>query len=230
MGLTLPNAFRFFLLLPTTSNDTLGEPFWKDPRLNLYLFSWSLFHLAEFFVTARYNPTRLLTDSFLLNNGVTYHVAHSFGLIEFILTSLLFPPPSQHWLFGSQALGIKPLHLSWIGLALILLGQFLRSLAMIQASDNFSHTIASTKRHDHRLVKEGVYSFSRHPSYFGFFYWALGTQILLVNPLSTLGFSLVLWKFFNSRIKHEEIHLVKFFGQEYLDYRRRVGTKLPFIP
>jgi protein-S-isoprenylcysteine O-methyltransferase Ste14 len=28
----------------------------------------------------------------------------------------------------------------------------------------------------------------------------------------------------------EEYHLVRFFGDEYKEYRRRVGTKIPFVP
>lgn len=45
------------------------------------------------------------------------------------------------------------------------------------------------------------FSITRHPSYFGFFYWAMGTQIALANPVSTLVFAIVLWRFFNRRIK-----------------------------
>lgn len=41
----------------------------------------------------------------------------------------------------------------------------------------------------------------RHPSYAGFFYWALGTQLVLQNPISFLGFLIVLWRFFSQRIR-----------------------------
>ena len=86
----------------------------------------------------------------------------------------------------------------------------------------------------------------RHPSYAGFFYWALGTQILLQNPITFVIFYLVLYKFFSGRIKCESIalvlvaishchldeegRLIAFFGQAYVDYKSRVGTKIPFIP
>jgi len=40
----------------------------------------------------------------------------------------------------------------------------------------------------------------RHPSYAGFFAWALGTQILLGNPIGTVVFAVVLWRFFSQRI------------------------------
>jgi protein-S-isoprenylcysteine O-methyltransferase len=42
---------------------------------------------------------------------------------------------------------------------MIILGQTLRSLAMIHASTNFSHAVAFGKRKDHVLVTDGVYSY-----------------------------------------------------------------------
>jgi uncharacterized membrane protein len=44
------------------------------------------------------------------------------------------------------------------------------------------------------------YRFSRHPSYTGFFYWAVATQVLLGNVISVVGFVYVLAKFFEARI------------------------------
>ncbi len=61
--------------------------------------------------------------------------------------------------------------LTFAGLALIAIGQLLRSMAMIHAHNNFSHIVADKKRTDHELVTTGVYAWTRHPSYVGFFYW-----------------------------------------------------------
>jgi len=41
---------------------------------------------------------------------------------------------------------------------MVLVGQWLRSAAMIHASTNFSHTVAFQKRDTHRLVTDGVYA------------------------------------------------------------------------
>jgi len=68
----------------------------------------------------------------------------------------------------------------------------------------------------------------RHPSYFGFFWWALGAQILYVNPISLLIYYFVLCKFFNSRIITEEIYLTKFFGKDYDDYIKNSKILIPF--
>ena len=210
-GLVLPRALS---LLTFSSTDTT---WWTVPQLHLYLLSWVTFHMLEFSVTASFNPTRLYSDSFLLNNGVHYHLAHAFALAEFCTTAYVWS--------GSKT----PTVLTWIGIVLIVVGQTLRSMAMIHAHNNFSHILAYQKRTDHQLVTTGVYAWTRHPSYVGFSYWAVGTQLLLGNKLGLIGFVGVLWLFFSRRIRVEEKMLVEFFGDEYEGYRRKVASGLPFI-
>lgn len=45
-------------------------------------------------------------------------------------------------------------------------------------------------------------SYFRHPSYFGFFIWSIGTQVLLINPVCTVGYTVVTWRFFRDRIPY----------------------------
>ncbi|KAI9628056.1 hypothetical protein KEM48_011835 [Puccinia striiformis f. sp. tritici PST-130] len=118
-----------------------------------------------------------------------------------------------------------------LGLVISLGGQIIRSLAMITAANSFNHRVSthSKKQDDHTLVTNGIYQFSRHPSYFGFFWWSIGIQLFLANPFSLAIFSFVLWSFFNSRIQNEELHLVKFFGKAYITYRSTIPTRIPFI-
>ncbi|SPO24757.1 related to STE14 - farnesyl cysteine carboxyl-methyltransferase [Ustilago trichophora] len=218
-GLVLPRTltFLYHTLTLSTSNPAAQGAWWTFPQLSIYLCSWVIFHMLEFTVTASYNPTRLFSDSFLLNNGIHYHIAHLFSLLEFALTAHFFPHLKTPSIF------------TYLGLALILFGQTLRSLAMIHASNNFSHLLAFQKRSDHRLVTTGVYGYTRHPSYVGFSYWALGTQVLLGNKVALVGFTGTLWLFFSRRIRAEEKALVEFFGDEYKRYKKRTGSGLPFI-
>jgi protein-S-isoprenylcysteine O-methyltransferase len=90
-----------------------------------------------------------------------------------------------------------------------------------------------------------ISSYFRHPSYAGFFYWSLGTQLVLQNLLSFVVFSFILWRFFYFRIRGESINdqssalltlitveedaLIRFFGDEYKTYRQRVPTRIPLI-
>ncbi|WFD05446.1 protein-S-isoprenylcysteine O-methyltransferase [Malassezia vespertilionis] len=187
------------------------------PQLHMYLAAWSVFHLLEFLVTAYWNAPHLRSDSFLLQNGAMYAAAHIFGLLEFALEMALFAP-------------LKCSVLAQVaGLCFVAVGQVLRSFAMVHASTNFSHAMAEKKRESHMLVKTGVYAYVRHPSYVGFFYWALGTQILLCNPIGFILFALALRAFFADRIRREEQLLHQFFGASYAQYASTVPAGVPFV-
>jgi protein-S-isoprenylcysteine O-methyltransferase len=187
-------------------------------QLTLYFAALAFFHFLEFYVTAKYNPAKLSMDSFLLNNGRSYALSHAFAIVEASVEQWLWPGLSQYHI------------VSTVGIVLVIVGQLFRTLAMIHAASNFSHVIQRQKRREHQLVTNGVYGFSRHPSYFGFFYWAIGLQLFMVNPVSFIIFSGVLWRFFYFRIIDEETHLVEFFGEKYQSYRKATSTKIPFIP
>lgn len=47
-------------------------------------------------------------------------------------------------------------------------------------------------------------SYFRHPSYAGFYYWALGTQLVLQNPLTFVLFTYLLWRFFYYRTRGKQ--------------------------
>ncbi|KAH9938214.1 ICMT-domain-containing protein [Fomitopsis serialis] len=191
---------------------------WTTYQLGFYLAAWAAFHWGEFAVTAGWNRDKCSIDSFLLENGSQYHIAHSIAIAEYLLT-LHFKPSVKSHPYVSQ-----------VGIVVVVVGQILRSSAMIHAAQSFSHVIAMRKINTHVLVTDGIYRWFRHPSYAGFLYWALGTQLVLQNPVSFLGFLVVLWRFFAQRIRAEEGYLIRFFGDDYIQYRKRVGTKIPLIP
>ncbi|KAI0638117.1 ICMT-domain-containing protein [Trametes polyzona] len=211
----LGSLFAFGLLLFAT--DGFGRYWWSTRQLGFFLAAWSAFHWGEFAVTAGWNREKCSVDSFLLENGALYHVAHSVALSEYLIT-LYFKPEWKHHHYVSTA-----------GIVLTVVGQALRSIAMIHAGTNFSHVLAFRKAQGHVLVTDGIYQWFRHPSYAGFFYWALGTQLVLQNPVSFVFFAAVLWRFFYRRIRAEEAYLIRFFGDDYRSYKRSVGTKIPFI-
>lgn len=208
-GVCLPRAIALVAEVPLWS-------VLRAPPLHAYLLAWATFHMLEFVVTAFWNVTHLQSDSFLLQNGAAYAAAHALGVVEFLVEAVMFPQ------IKSSALAHA------LGAALILAGQVLRSLAMVHASTNFSHAVAYKKRAEHELVTTGVYAYMRHPSYAGFFAWALGTQILLGNPIGTVVFAVVLWRFFAQRIAGEERALERFFPG-YAAYRWRVASGVPWI-
>ena len=198
------------------------SPLW---RLPFFLAALAAFHFLEFWTTAARNPGAATVDAFLLTaNGRAYAVAHAAACVECLATNLVLgrvlPLPGA---------AIRPALLA-LGLALMLQGQAVRTLAMLQAGPSFNHVVQSRRAAGHALVTTGVYARLRHPSYFGFFWWALGTQLVLGNAVCLVGYAVVLWRFFASRIRYEEESLVRFFGREYEQYRERVPTLIPLIP
>lgn len=74
--------------------------------------------------------------------------------------------------------GIKRYYLvSSLGFLLCVIGEIFRKTAMITGSTNFDHIVQTEKNTKHELVTHGIYSLCRHPSYVGWFYWAIGTQV-----------------------------------------------------
>ncbi|KAF2030765.1 prenyl cysteine carboxyl methyltransferas-like protein Ste14 [Setomelanomma holmii] len=186
----------------------------------IFLTTLSTFHFLEFYTTAAYNTPIAWVASFLLSNGSQYRQAHTMAFIETCVTSFFFPK----W----QAKVHPPAVLA-LGIILISMGQVVRSIAMIQAGTNFNHNVQSRKNDGHELVTTGLYAYFRHPSYFGFFWWGVGTQLLLGNTVCFLGYTGILWYFFSRRIAHEEKHLIEFFGDDYRTYRARTRVWIPFI-
>jgi protein-S-isoprenylcysteine O-methyltransferase len=107
--------------------------------------------------------------------------------------------------------------------------QIIRSLAMKTCGENFSHFLMTKKAEGHRLVTNGIYSVLRHPSYFGWFYWSLGTQLVLCNPICTIGYIAAAYHFFSDRIEFEEHVLYDIYGEEYVNLIRRTWIGIPGI-
>ena len=183
----------------------------------LYGVLLSLFHLSEFATIAYIKPRSLKPDSFLLNHSREYHVAAVASWIEFVVEALLFPGfKSCIWLTGA-------------GVAVCLAGEVLRKGAMLTAGNSFSHTVEFRKERGHVLVTRGLYSWCRHPSYVGWFFWCIGTQVVLLNPVCVIAYALAAHEFFRHRIRDEEQILIEFFGEDYVEYRKRVPCGIPFL-
>lgn len=165
-------------------------------RPALFLTTLSIFHFLEFYITAAYNTPIANVASFLLVNGDQYQQANTMAFLEACITSYFFPS----W----QARFHSPAMIA-LGLVLIVMGQAVRSIAMAQAGTNFNHIVQSRKNDGHELVTSGIYAYLRHPSYFGFFWWGIGTQIMLGNTVCFFGYVAVLWYFFMRRITRKFI-------------------------
>jgi len=182
-----------------------------------YFTCLAFFHFMEFTSTAFYVPYSLGYSSWIINHSKAYTLASIVGWAEFWLELLVFPSLKSSALWPVPALG----------LATVAAGQFFRTGAMVTCGANFNHVIQTEKAPDHVLVREGLYAIFRHPSYLGFFWWSVGTQILLMNPAATVVYALASWKFFSERIPYEEETLCRFFP-DYPEYMATTRIGIPF--
>ena len=206
LGLACLLPLGLLLLAPATS------PF------AVYFFLLIIFHMAEYLLTAAFRPDTLSFDNFLLNHSTAYQACVLMAWTEYWLEFSFFSSMGRGW--GA---------LNSLGLLICLVGLVSRSLGMATASTNFSHKIEERKRDEHRLVTHGIYAHLRHPAYFGFFWWSVGTQILLCNPICVIGYAGATWHFFYDRIPHEEALLIQFFGEQYRAYMKDTVIGIPFI-
>ena len=173
-----------------------SDPLWRPC---FFLATLSLFHYLEFDVTARYNTAQANVSAYLLSaNGSAYNVAHTAALLEFFARYTFF-----HRLQWTPLLTVPntvSAASTLLGIALICLGQPLRTLAMSAAGRSFNHIVQHKKADDHVLITSGVYRWFRHPSYAGYYWWAIGTQLVLGNWFCSVAFAVVLWRFFEKRI------------------------------
>lgn len=189
----------------------------KNTAVGMYMIGNGVFHALEFWVTSRYNPSSLGMWSFCLTNGVAYALAQIIAACEM----LAWRWQLGHWPYAYGVFAA--------GAILMVAGQAIRTAAMIQAATSFNHFIQKQKKSDHVLVEHGLYGIVRHPSYTGFAMWSIGMQLMVGNYLSTFLYTVTDYMFFRSRIMVEEKHLIDFFGDAYVSYKKRVPSGIPMV-
>eukprot|EP00762_Andalucia_godoyi_P000941 ANDGO_03834.mRNA.1 putative protein-S-isoprenylcysteine O-methyltransferase len=177
----------------------------------------AVYHCIEYFLQWMFNRELINKDAWLFSTSYCYAIAASYT--EYLIESTMFPNWKSTILSG----------LFVVGLFFAIIGFGIRVVAIVTAGKAFTHEIQVERRKEHKLVTGGVYRYCRHPGYFGWFVWSIATQIMLGNLLSIVGFAIASWKFFADRIPFEEDLLIEMFGKQYVEYRDRTPTLLPFI-
>ncbi|XP_010067031.1 protein-S-isoprenylcysteine O-methyltransferase A isoform X1 [Eucalyptus grandis] len=185
-------------------------------QLSQLLLSIIFFHGSEYVLAVAFHGRSNVTLKSLLISR-NYLLAMFFSLVEYLLEISLFPALKECWWISN------------FGLAMIVVGEIIRKIAIITAGRAFTHLIKIYHEDHHKLITHGIYRFIRHPGYCGFFIWSVGSQIMLCNPVSTIVFAVVVWHFFSTRIPYEEYFLRQFFGREYEEYAQTVPSGVPFV-
>lgn len=185
----------------------------SGPKVALYTLVQCIFHFLEFLSTAIFNTSEVEDDSFILGDTDLYLV-YVLSVIETFLVHIYLP--HRRWSL-------------FLGLVMIMTGQICRTLAMYTAGTSFNHYVQREKSSKHKLITTGIYSYSRHPSYFGYFWWFIGSQVMLGNWFVGVAGAYKLSRFFSQRIAYEEEYLISFFGEEYKAYKKNTPVRIPFI-
>ena len=81
---------------------------------------------------------------------------------------------------------------------------------------------------DQKLVTSGVYRYIRHPMYLGEFGKNIGVP-LFFNSMMGMVVMILANLFLLIRIEIEEEMLIKEFGEEYMEYRKRTKKLIPYL-
>ena len=127
-----------------------------------------------------------------------------------------FPSVSRQAFFHSQGI-------TWIGVAFCLSGLVLFCLSLVAFGKSFRVGIDTD--HPGALVTTGVFAFSRNPIYLSFGSILLGQFLVFPNWILLVSLGAAFWLFHRQVLREEEF-LKRQYGQEYVDYCRRVRRYL----
>jgi len=130
-------------------------------------------------------------------------------------------------LFLFPYLGIGKINpaFTYLGMLVLISGFMLRQWSIQILGRLFTPVISIQK--DHRLIIKGPYTYVRHPSYSGLLMELLGASLAVFNWLSFVLIFCFMLPPLIYRIKAEENELIKQFGQDYIDYKKKTKMLIP---
>jgi protein-S-isoprenylcysteine O-methyltransferase Ste14 len=115
---------------------------------------------------------------------------------------------------------ITNINFRYTGIGIALLGVIIFVMAMSTMRNSWRAGVDSSQKT--KLIKHGIYRFSRNPAFLGFDLFYIGITMAFFNPLQLifLCFSICI---LHLQIMEEEKFLPTIFGDEYTNYRQSTG-------
>jgi protein-S-isoprenylcysteine O-methyltransferase Ste14 len=138
-----------------------------------------------------------------------------FALFYFYLVfanAFHLPSVSKQEFFHSEIL-------SWVGVFFCVTGLLLLLWSLVSFGQSFRVGI-DTENPD-KLIRNGVFAFSRNPIYVAFALILLGQFLIFPNWILLVYLGAGIW-LFHRQVLREEEYLKQHYGKEYLEYRNRV--------
>jgi protein-S-isoprenylcysteine O-methyltransferase Ste14 len=113
--------------------------------------------------------------------------------------------------------------IAWSGVVLCFVGTSLLLVSLVSLGTSFR--VGIDVDHPDRLVTTGIFAVSRNPIYVGFAFVLLGQFLVFPNWVLLLYLMAGIWLFHRQVLREEEF-LRKHYGQEYVEYSKRVTRYL----
>ena len=107
-----------------------------------------------------------------------------------------------------------------IGIIITAIGVIIFILSVLQMKDNWRAGVQSEEKTS--LVTSGIYSISRNPAFLGFDLMYIGILFSFFNPYLCVATGIAVTLFHLQIVNVEEDFLKDTFGEEYLNYIRKV--------
>jgi len=187
---------------------------WLDPVVLLS----AVWVAGEMWLIAQRRPTE--GDAKRADRG-------SFGL----LMAVMYPAVGLGVWMGFSGIGRLPaslfLPLHYGGAALIVAGLVLRWTAIRTLGRFFTVTV--TVREGHRVIRDGLYRYVRHPSYAGALLSFVGLAMSFGSWATFLVILVPVFAALAYRIRVEEAALVQGLGEDYREYQRTTARLIPGV-
>ncbi len=115
----------------------------------------------------------------------------------------------------------------YIGIVLFIAGYALRLTSRIMLHKQFSVFVALQK--EHKLITTGMYKYVRHPIYTAGIISFVGFILITNSTLGLITGLLLVFPALVYRIHVEEQMLIAHFGEEYIEYKKRVKALIPWL-
>ncbi|MGD8536505.1 MAG: methyltransferase [Candidatus Aminicenantes bacterium] len=143
-------------------------------------------------------------------------VGLKFAIISVLFSAIIF---AVHFLWMSHlTIPIPRIFTQVLGILLVMVGVPIYLISGLTIHKYF---------HDGQLATKGIYGFFRHPIYGSWIVFIVPGIVLLINSLIGLTVPVFMYGVFKILIVKEDKYLEEKFGEEFFEYRRRVGEVFP---
>jgi len=129
--------------------------------------------------------------------------------------------------FAVAGIAILPDWVFYVGIAVMVLGIFVREWAVTTLRGYFSFTVRVLR--DHKVIDRGPYRRVRHPAYTGGILTIVGVGVALRSWVAVLLLLAFCGIAYGYRMSVEEAALLRELGEEYSRYASRTKRLIPYV-